>query len=53
MVIVDPRSTDVFYHEIGHLIFDRQVSITVPVHANDSESFAQSLFSHATNKAWA
>ncbi len=40
-VIVDPREIDIFFHEIGHLIYDRGVIINLNVAASNSEDYAQ------------
>lgn len=52
-VIVDPRASDVFYHELGHLIFDRKIPISIRIDANDSEEFAQLFYKHIKHVDWA
>lgn len=51
-VVVDPRMADVFYHELGHLIYDRKISISVIIGANDSEEFARLFYRAIKGVDW-
>lgn len=39
-IIVDPRKTNTFYHELGHLIYDNNININKKIKAIDSEEYA-------------
>lgn len=40
-IIVDPREIDVYFHELGHLIYDRDIKINSDIEAANSEDYAQ------------
>lgn len=52
IVIVDPRYPAVFYHELGHLVYDRSVPINLNLNANDGEAFAQSMYAKIAGADW-
>jgi hypothetical protein len=52
IVIVDPRYPAVFYHELGHLVYDRRVSINLLLNADDGEAFAQAMYAKITGEIW-
>jgi hypothetical protein len=43
-IIVDSREIDVYSHELGHLIYDRQVQIEYDIDAANSEDYAQKFW---------
>lgn len=40
-IIIDPRKTEVFIHELGHMIYDNNIKINKKIKSLDSETYAK------------
>lgn len=45
-IIIDPRFTNVFVHELGHMIYDNKLKINKSIKASNSEDYAQKFYAN-------